>query len=96
MTRESCPPCHAIGDFPSSSTTSALSGSAIGVAVFGAIATNVIAAGRGEHDYATIVTASTWVFAAVALTAALMLLAALRLPRGGVDSTAYATATPTR
>ena len=71
-------------------------GSAIGVAVFGAIATNVIAAGRGEHDYATIVTASTWVFAAVALTAALMLLAALRLPRGGVDSTAYATATPTR
>ena len=56
----------------------------------------LIAAGRGEHDYATIVTASTWVFAAVALTAALMLLAALRLPRGGVDSTAYATATPTR
>ena len=39
---------------------------------------------------------AVWVFAAVALTAALMLLAALRLPRGGVDSTAYATAAPTR
>ena len=68
-------------------------GSAIGVAVFGAIATNVIAAGRGEHDYATIVAASTWVFGAVAVTAVLMLLAALRLPRGGVDSRAYSTAT---
>ena len=41
---------------------------------------------------ATIVAASTWVFGAVALTAVLMLLAALRLPRGGVDSRAYSTA----
>ena len=43
-------------------------GSAVGVAVFGAIATNVIAAGRGEHHYGTIVAASTWVFVAVAIT----------------------------
>jgi EmrB/QacA subfamily drug resistance transporter len=69
-------------------------GSAVGVAVFGAIANNVIASGRGEHDYATIVAASTWVFVAVALTAALMLLAALGLPRGAVDSPAYSPADP--
>ncbi len=64
-------------------------GSAIGVAVFGAIATNVIASGKGEHDYATIVRASTWVFVAVAVTAVAMLLASLWLPRGGVHSAAY-------
>lgn len=69
-------------------------GSAIGVAVFGAIATNVIAAGHGEHDYATIVAASTWVFVAVAITAVGMLLAALGLPRGGVDAPAYSPAEP--
>jgi len=65
-------------------------GSAVGVAVFGAIANNVIAAGRGEHDYATIVTASTWVFVAVAVVAAGMWAAGLRLPRGSVDAAAYA------
>jgi EmrB/QacA subfamily drug resistance transporter len=64
-------------------------GSAVGVAIFGAIANNIIAAGRGEHDYATIVAASTWVFVAVAITAALMLLAGLGLPRGAVDAPAY-------
>ncbi len=64
-------------------------GSAIGVALYGAIATNVIAAGKGEHDYATIVTASTWVFVAVAVTAVGMLVAALGLPRGGVHAAAY-------
>lgn len=67
-------------------------GSAIGVAVFGAIATNVIAAGQGEHDYATIVSASTWVFVAVAITAVGMLIAALGLPRGGVGAPAYSPA----
>ncbi|HVK43849.1 MAG TPA: MFS transporter [Micropruina sp.] len=69
-------------------------GSAIGVAIFGAIATNVIAAGKGEHDYATIVAASTWVFVAVAITAVGMLLAGLGLPRGGVESAAYSPAEP--
>ena len=69
-------------------------GSAIGVAIFGAIATNVIAAGKGEHDYATIVAASTWVFVAVAITAVGMLLAGLGLPRGGVESAAYYPAEP--
>ena len=68
-------------------------GSAVGVAIFGAIATNVIAAGRGEHDYATIVSASTWVFVAVAIAAAATLLAGLGMPRGGVDAEAYSTAT---
>ncbi|MFT4218341.1 MAG: MFS transporter [Micropruina sp.] len=64
-------------------------GSAVGVAIFGAIATNVIAAGRSEQDYATIVSAGTWVFVAVAIAALGTLLAALTMPRGGVDSTAY-------
>lgn len=67
-------------------------GSAVGVAVFGAIATNVIAAGHGEHDYATIVAAGTWVFVAVAVAGAATLLAALTMPRGAVDSTAYSPA----
>jgi len=64
-------------------------GSAVGVAVFGAIATNVIAAGGGEHDYGTIVAASTWVFVAVAITAVATAIAALGMPRGAVDSEAY-------
>ncbi len=64
-------------------------GSAVGVAIFGAIANNVIAAGRGEQDYATIVAASTWVFVAVAVLAALMCVASLRMPRGSVDSAAF-------
>ena len=68
-------------------------GSALGVAVFGAIATNVIAAGHGEHDYATIVSASTWVFVGVAIAAVATLLASLGMPRGGVDSAAYAPVT---
>lgn len=67
-------------------------GSAVGVAIFGAIATNVIAAGAGEHDYATIVAASTWVFVAVAVAAALTLLAAFTMPRGSVESDAYGAA----
>lgn len=64
-------------------------GSAVGVAIFGAIANNVIAAGKGEHDFATIVSASTWVFVAVAVIAALMYVASLRMPRGAVDSAAF-------
>ena len=68
-------------------------GSAVGVAIFGAIANNVINAGRGEHDYATIVSASTWVFVAVAVLAALMCVASLRMPGGAVDSAAFQPAT---
>ena len=49
-------------------------------------------AGRGEHDYATIVWASTWVFIAVAVTAVGTLLAGLGMPRGSVDSPAYSPA----
>lgn len=59
------------------------------MAVFGAIANQVIASGRGEHDFATIVSASTGVFIAVAVAAALMVLASLWLPRGAVDAAAY-------
>lgn len=65
-------------------------GSAVGVAVFGAIANNLIAAGAGPHDYQTIVSASTWVFVAVAVTAVLMLVAGRALPGGPVDAPAYA------
>ena len=68
-------------------------GSAVGVAIFGAIANNVINAGLGEHDYATIVSASTWVFVAVAVMAALMCVASLRMPGGAVDSAAFQPAT---
>lgn len=65
-------------------------GSAVGVAIFGAIANNLIASGAGEHDYATIVNASTWVFIAAAVTAVTMLLAGFAMPRGKVDDPAYA------
>jgi len=65
-------------------------GSAVGVAILGAIANHLIAAGRGEHDYATIVDASTWVFRAVAVLAALTLVACLRMPPGAVDAAAFA------
>ena len=64
-------------------------GSAVGVAVFGAIANNLIAAGAGEHDYATIVHASTAVFIAAAVAAALTWLAGWRMPPGGVDAPVY-------
>ncbi|MDI9627038.1 MAG: MFS transporter [Acidobacteriota bacterium] len=64
-------------------------GSAVGVAILGAIANHLIAAGHGENDYATIVHASTWVFRAVAVAAALMLLVALRMPPGPVGSAAF-------
>ncbi len=65
-------------------------GSAVGVAVLGAIANQLIVAGHGPQDYATIVDASTWVFRAVVVIAALTLMAGLRMPAGAVDSAAYA------
>ncbi|WP_033343048.1 MFS transporter [Catenuloplanes japonicus] len=56
-------------------------GSAIGVAIFGALATRIIAAGAGEHDFDTIVSASTWVFTSVAVAAVLTSAAVLTMPR---------------
>lgn len=64
-------------------------GSAVGVAIFGAIANNLIAAGAGAHDYATIVNASTWVFVAIAVTAVLTLIVSRWLPAGPVDDPGY-------
>lgn len=56
-------------------------GSAVGVAVFGAISNTVIAQGRGPDDPGTIIHASVWVFVAVAVTAVLTLLAAAFMPK---------------
>jgi len=64
-------------------------GAAVGVAVFGAIANNLVAAGAGEQDYSTIVRASTAVFIAAAVAALLTWIAAWRMPRGGVDAAVY-------
>ncbi|MEN0022442.1 MAG: MFS transporter [Microbacterium sp.] len=56
-------------------------GSALGVAVFGAISNAVIARGAGPGDPATIVNASFWVFVAAAIVAVLTLAAAFFMPR---------------
>lgn len=56
-------------------------GSAVGVAVFGAISNAVIASGGGSGDPATVVRASTWVFIAAAVTAALVLVAVFAMPK---------------
>jgi MFS family permease len=61
-------------------------GSAIGVAIFGAISNNLIAAGAGEHDYDTVVTAYGWVFVGVAIIAVLMMAASFGMPRGRVNA----------
>jgi MFS family permease len=60
-------------------------GSAVGVAVFGAISNAVIARGAGPDDPATIVSASAWVFIAAAAVAVLTLVAAAFMPRDTVD-----------
>ncbi|HML50031.1 MAG TPA: MFS transporter [Propionicimonas sp.] len=70
-------------------------GSAVGVAIFGAIANNLIAAGGGETHIPGVTVAFSGVFVAAAISAVLMLLAALRMPPGGVDSEAYAAADTT-
>ena len=64
-------------------------GAAVGVALFGAISNNLVAAGAGEQDYATIVRASTAVFIAAAVAAALTWFAGWGMPRGGVDAAVY-------
>ena len=56
-------------------------GSAVGVAIYGTIATNLIRAGAGENDPATVLHASVWVFVAAAITAVLMAAATLAIPR---------------
>lgn len=68
-------------------------GSAVGVAVYGAIANNLIVAGGGVENRDGVVTAFIWVFGAVAVSAVLTMLAALRMPHGAVDSDAYAVST---
>ena len=60
-------------------------GSAVGVAVFGAISNALIAQGAGADDPATIVHASVGVFIAVAATALLTLLAASFMPKDRVE-----------
>ncbi|MGW9627415.1 MFS transporter [Microbacterium sp. NPDC055521] len=59
-------------------------GSAVGVAVLGAISNSLLDAGRGAGDPATVVWASTWVFVGAAVFAALTLLAAVLMPRDDV------------
>ncbi|WP_193597366.1 MFS transporter [Microbacterium sp. YJN-G] len=56
-------------------------GSAVGVAVLGAISNAVIRQGAGAHDPATIISASTWVFVGAAVTAAVTLVVLLFMPR---------------
>ncbi|WP_344818698.1 MFS transporter [Microbacterium soli] len=58
-------------------------GSAVGVAILGAISNAVIAQGVGPQDAATIVAASTWVFVGAAVAAALTFIAVLFMPRDG-------------
>ena len=61
-------------------------GSAVGVAVFGAIANAIIAASAaGEHDPATVQAASTAVFLAVAVVAVLTIAAGFAMPRARVE-----------
>jgi len=60
-------------------------GSALGVAVFGAISNAVIARGAGPGDPATIVSASVCVFVSAAVVAALTLAAAFFMPRDSVE-----------
>ena len=60
-------------------------GSAVGVAVFGAISNAAITQGAGPDDPDTIIRASVGVFIAVAATALLTLLAASFMPRDRVE-----------
>jgi len=56
-------------------------GSAVGVAIFGAISNAVISQGAGPGDPGTIIQASVWVFVGAAVVAVLTLLAAMFMPR---------------
>jgi EmrB/QacA subfamily drug resistance transporter len=70
-------------------------GSALGVALFGAIANNLIPAGS-EHQFAVVVNGFTWVFVASAVVTMLTFLASFWMPRGSVDSPAYLAPEPER
>ncbi|WP_150306517.1 MDR family MFS transporter [Planctomonas psychrotolerans] len=64
-------------------------GSAVGVAIFGAVANAIFAAGGGSaSDPATVESASSAVFAAVAVAAALTVVAAVTMPRTPVAAVA--------
>ncbi len=64
-------------------------GSAVGAAIFGAIANGVIAArGGGENDPVTVALASTGVFIGIAVTAVIIVLAVLAMPKTPVGASA--------
>jgi EmrB/QacA subfamily drug resistance transporter len=66
-------------------------GSAVGAAIFGAVANGVIAAhGGNENDPATVALASTGVFIGIAITAVLIVLAVLAMPKTPVAASAAA------
>jgi MFS family permease len=66
-------------------------GSAVGAAIFGAVANGVIAArGGNENDPATVALASTGVFIGIAITAVLIVLAVLAMPKTPVAASAPA------
>ena len=61
-------------------------GSAVGVAIFGAVANGVIAgSGLGEHSPVAIQAASGAVFVAVVVATVVTIAGALAMPRGHVD-----------
>ncbi|QIZ99387.1 MDR family MFS transporter [Leifsonia sp. PS1209] len=65
-------------------------GSAVGVAVFGAIANSIIAGSAGgEHDPATVQAAATAVFVSVAVVSALTIAAGASMPRSRVEDVAF-------
>jgi len=65
-------------------------GSAVGVAVFGAIANSIIAGSAGgEHDPATVQSAATAVFVSVAVVSALTIAAGASMPRSRVEDVAF-------
>lgn len=66
-------------------------GSAVGVAIFGAVANGVIArSGLGEHSPVAIQQASTTVFVAVVVTSVVTVAAGLAMPRARVEDVEFA------
>jgi multisubunit Na+/H+ antiporter MnhC subunit len=62
-------------------------GSAVGAAIFGAIANGVIAArGGNENDPTTVALASTGVFIGIAITAVLIVLSVVAMPKTPVTA----------
>ncbi|MGJ4844321.1 MDR family MFS transporter [Leifsonia sp. Le1] len=65
-------------------------GSAVGVAVFGAIANSIITGSAGgEHDPATVQSAATAVFVSVAVVSSLTIAAGASMPRSRVEDVAF-------